>query len=196
MEALKSICSDTASPALIRMLLKKTKVNSATGCWEWIGYTEKDGYGECRAARHRTGTARVHRNAWIGFYGSVPTGLSVLHRCDNPPCWNPTHLFVGTVADNNRDMAAKGRTANGRKTHCPRDHEYTPENTWHPEDDPNKRVCLRCTRKYGGDPARAWGKTHCINNHEFTEENTYIRPDDGTRQCKECGRIRQRGRSR
>ena len=51
----------------------------------------------------------AHRMAWIIAYGSIPQGLCVLHRCDNPPCVRPDHLFLGTKGDNNRDCVAKGR---------------------------------------------------------------------------------------
>ena len=52
----------------------------------------------------------AHRWAWMLVHGSIPDGLHVLHRCDNPPCFRPSHLFLGTDADNARDMASKGRS--------------------------------------------------------------------------------------
>jgi hypothetical protein len=59
--------------------------------------------------RTQTGMKLVHRVAWELWRGSVPTGLCVLHHCDNPPCFNPDHLFLGTDADNAADKYAKGR---------------------------------------------------------------------------------------
>ncbi len=57
----------------------------------------------------------AHRAAWEYTRGPVPAGLFVLHRCDNPPCCNPAHLFLGTQADNMADMQAKGRQAKGER---------------------------------------------------------------------------------
>lgn len=71
-------------------------------CWVWTGDLDDSGYG-------KRGAQRVHRKAWELAYGPIPVGLLVLHRCDNPPCVRPDHLFLGTHADNMRDMVAKGR---------------------------------------------------------------------------------------
>lgn len=74
-------------------------------CWPWTAYRNGKGYGR-RAA---PGDTYAHRLAYALAYGPVPAGLWVLHRCDNPPCCNPAHLFLGTNMDNMRDMAEKGR---------------------------------------------------------------------------------------
>jgi hypothetical protein len=82
------------------------KVEKTSGCWIWKASRDKYGYGqftfrgECESA---------HRVAWILCNGPIPEGLGVLHKCDNPPCVNPDHLWVGTQRDNNRDMYLKGR---------------------------------------------------------------------------------------
>jgi len=78
-------------------------------CWPWRGATDRKGYGVIGLGRRADGTRRVHQVAWLLAHGPVPDGLCVLHECDNPPCCNPAHLFLGTILDNNRDMFAKGR---------------------------------------------------------------------------------------
>src|SRR4029077_12309769 len=87
-------------------------VETESGCWEWQRATIEWGYGY---VRFQGQLWLVHRLTWTLLRGRIPRGLKVLHRCDNPPCGNPEHLFVGTDADNSRDMSAKGRGMNGRK---------------------------------------------------------------------------------
>lgn len=78
-----------------------------SGCLEFQGYVSKFGYGFLKL---RGRLERAHRVAWMLTHGPIPDGLCVCHRCDNPRCIEPTHLFLGTVAENNRDRHAKGRT--------------------------------------------------------------------------------------
>lgn len=75
-------------------------------CWEWVGNTIKDGYG---LIRDRKKMVLTHRLSWTMAYGAIPDGMLVLHHCDNPPCVNPSHLFIGTDADNASDRDSKGR---------------------------------------------------------------------------------------
>lgn len=78
-------------------------------CWPWTGSTFRSGYGQI-GNRHLPVLA--HRAAHQLTHGAIPRGACVLHRCDNPLCCNPAHLFVGSARDNARDKAAKGRCRN------------------------------------------------------------------------------------
>jgi hypothetical protein len=79
-------------------------------CWPWLGHQNPDGYGRVYVNAAK-GPVLAHRVAWEMEHGeTVPDGLFVCHRCDNPPCCNPADLFVGTHQENNADMQAKGRT--------------------------------------------------------------------------------------
>lgn len=92
-----------------------SKVDQAGGseaCWPWVSATDRDGYGVFtiagEGAHH---TERAHRVAWSLARGPIPDNAPVImHTCDNPPCCNPSHLRPGTLADNNRDRAKKGRS--------------------------------------------------------------------------------------
>ena len=80
-------------------------------CWEYQGSRHtKTGHG--RIARDDGVIRGAHRLAYETAVGEVPDGMCVLHSCDNPPCVNPAHLWLGTYADNNHDRDAKGRTRN------------------------------------------------------------------------------------
>ncbi len=81
-------------------------------CWVWIGVRNSIGYG-CVSSGHDK-TTPAHRFAWELVNGPIPAGMYICHRCDNPPCVRPDHLFLGTHLDNMADMVAKGRGKNPR----------------------------------------------------------------------------------
>lgn len=83
------------------------------GCWPWTGARLDSGYGRVMIKRELP-EALAHRLAWVLHHHADPDqGMAVLHRCDNPPCCNPAHLFLGTDADNVADMMNKGRARPG-----------------------------------------------------------------------------------
>lgn len=85
------------------------KVAKSKSCWIWIGASDGKGYGITTNNKQRI---FAHRASYMLFVGKIPKGLFVLHKCDNPPCVNPSHLFVGTQLDNMRDAVRKGRHKN------------------------------------------------------------------------------------
>lgn len=97
-------------------LLARAQPEPNSGCWLWDGPLDAYGYGVFQMtrteahARGRTGRGiKAHRVSWAVHHGEIPAGLLVLHHCDNRACVNPEHLYVGTDADNVRDMLARGR---------------------------------------------------------------------------------------
>lgn len=93
-----------------------SRVNKTKSCWLWSGAPGSDGYGEIFINRKSLPKhIRTHRVSWILHFGEIPDGLHILHRCDNPPCVNPKHLWLGTNKDNMSDMTIKGRRACGEK---------------------------------------------------------------------------------
>ena len=85
----------------------KVEKRGASECWTWNGCTEKKGYGRFRENSRKLEFA--HRFSYRIMIGPIPTNMCVCHHCDNPPCINPAHLFLGTKSDNNRDRDKKGR---------------------------------------------------------------------------------------
>lgn len=124
----------------LQMKLKNVRVTDR-GCWEWQGSVTPIGYGKVGAGKYLV--ISTHRLAWMMFRGEIGAGLNVLHRCDNRPCINPDHLWLGTLSDNCADMVSKGRHRGGGvlKTACPLGHPYDAR------DKTGKRFCRACRRE-------------------------------------------------
>lgn len=94
-----------------------SKIYKKSDCWIWKGFVDKDGYGTF-CLRNKDGShqnERAHRASWILKNGKIPGNLYILHKCDNPSCVRPSHLFLGTAKDNYTDSASKKRNIFGER---------------------------------------------------------------------------------
>lgn len=122
-------------------------------CWEWWGSKNSKGYGKTALGKYRRMYA--HRLMMVKWYGMDPDDThQVLHRCDNPSCVNPKHLYLGTNQENQQDSVNKKRHVNARKSSCKRGHPFDEGNTmWRvrnygPRKGRRFRQCITCTRNY------------------------------------------------
>ena len=99
--------SPWAGRSLVDTFDENYQIDPVSGCWNWTRHLNEDGYGKVTRDGKKIG---AHRYAWERANGRIaPGGMVVRHSCDNPKCVNPDHLHLGTQADNNADMVAKGR---------------------------------------------------------------------------------------
>lgn len=131
-------------------LVGKFKINKTTKCWEYKKVPKTNPYGTVTIRIDgKQLCLRAARVSYETFVGKIPKGLFVLHKCDNPPCINPNHLFLGTNRDNMGDMKNKGRSRCQKLKKCIHGHRYTEQNTIR-EKQPNgndRRRCRICYNK-------------------------------------------------
>lgn len=96
-------------PLSFRFWKKIQKGDTDQSCWKWLGAKTENGYGVIGAGGRGEGVLKAPRVSWMIHFGASPGDLFVLHRCDNPECCNPLHLFLGTASDNMKDCSSKGR---------------------------------------------------------------------------------------
>lgn len=129
--------------------LKARSTTNENGCFVWTGPVMTKGY---PSHAHRKWRAGAHRIVYMITHGiQLLAEQFVCHRCDNPRCWNPEHLWLGDPLSNQQDKNAKRRNYFSNKTHCRRGHPFTPENTHIRAGQPAygygpSRVCKECAR--------------------------------------------------
>lgn len=128
--------------------VKAKTVVSERGCWVWQGWITERGYGQ---TTYRGRGVRIHRKTYEILHGvELATEQYVCHSCDVKRCCNPDHLWLGDTSSNMLDFVVKGKHYWRNKTHCPKGHEYTPENTYvRPASAGQRagsRACKECTR--------------------------------------------------
>lgn len=117
------------------------KVKKTDSCWLWMAGKFHFGHGRFKI---RNKNKQAHRVSWEMKNGPIPNGMLVCHKCDVPSCVNPDHLFLGTYKDNMQDSLLKGRNYEANRTHCPKGHPYSIENT---QIYNNKRKCKTCSKQ-------------------------------------------------
>ena len=107
--------------------IHRISLDERTGCWNWRGPVDKGGYGKTKYNGKFISAHRLSAILWLRIDRNDPR--QVMHKCDNPSCFNPKHLAMGTRSENALDSVHKGRQNQIRKTHCKNGHPYNVENT-------------------------------------------------------------------
>lgn len=96
---------------------QKVEIRGADQCWNWKGYRDSKGYGLLTNGDPKKRRVFAHRLSYRIAHGPFDANLFICHHCDNPPCVNPSHLFLGDIRANNQDKVRKGRQAKGERAH-------------------------------------------------------------------------------
>lgn len=182
-------------PAVFRTIFALVKFPES-GCWEWSGYRDKDGYGVVKVDGIRY---RAHRVFYSHLVGVLNPALVIDHLCRNTSCVNPQHLEQVTGRVNVlRGIAPIADFA--RRTHCPKGHEYNSENTYTSK--AGSRHCVTCSR----ENTRLWRarqaemnpkreRVTCKKGHPWIEENIMYQGQAKVRRCRICHKEYERARN-
>ena len=142
--AMRTVLMSNNKPTTLESVFSRCK-KSESGCLEWQGRKHYLGYGIVSLKGRQQG---AHRVVWKLMRGDIDRKQHVCHRCDNPSCVNPEHLFIGSHRDNMQDMAKKKRHNMARKTHCELGHQLSGDNLLMRA---GKRRCKVCFKKWKSD---------------------------------------------
>jgi hypothetical protein len=163
-------------------------VRGPNECWPWKG-TRRGGPVGATYGRFRLHGKTYTAHRWLLGYLrgkpliDKPVGTEDgCHRCDNPPCCNPAHLYVGTRKENIADAVERTRIWQLKVTHCPQGHEYTSNPSG------KHRRCRECENAALRN-ARMDARTHCKNGHQLDGDNVLL-CKNGTRKCRICDEAR------
>src|ERR1700730_7535713 len=168
-----------------------------SGCWLWLGHSDKAGYGYFAITRSKN--VMAHRWSYEHFIEPIPEGFEIHHKCGCPTCVNPRHLQALTSRQHMLTKPDSCCTLNALKTHCIHGHEFTPENTIIDKLGRKCKACVHATsrrlrEKKANKKGRTVGlphkeRTHCPKGHEYTPENIYWTKGNGKgRGCLTCRR--------
>lgn len=180
----------TLKHAIVRFM---RKVNKTTHCWIWTGEVVYNGYGRFGYwnKRYFDNQRAAHRISWVIHRGHIPIKKLVLHKCDNPPCVNPDHLFIGTHKDNNRDTSLKGRFPTGDNHHMRKASEEIrhklaiwrknhPEIIWG-ENSPNAKLSCEKIEMIKNDFLQGMSGPKIAKKYQISNTHAYSIRDGSTR---------------
>lgn len=135
-------------------LMNRIALDERTGCWNWKGARDPKGRGTACFNGKVIMAHRLAAHLWLRT--PLDSSLKILHRCDNPACFNPKHLFLGTQVDNMQDCVKKGRHNYAKRTHCKNGHLLEGDSFyWERTPTGTRRVCRGCIRENNAKRGKA-----------------------------------------